>query len=67
MHANARLNKFPDGLVVIILVFGVLATVLAFGELAKFSWTKQGSFDKMMKAVRSGKASNWNTHASFGN
>ena len=36
-YANARLDKFLDGLVVIVLVFGVLATVLAFEVLAKFA------------------------------
>ena len=52
---------------VIVLVFVVLVIALAFGVLAKFAWTTRGSSDKTMKAVRSGKASNWNTPASFGN
>ena len=63
----ARLDKFLDALVVIVLVFVVLVISLAFGVLAKFPWRTRGSSDKTMKAVRSGKASNWNTQASFGN
>ena len=66
-HVNARLDKFLDALVVIVLVFVVLVIALAFGVLAKFAWTTRGSSDKTMKAVRSGKASYWNTPASFGN
>ena len=36
-HANARLDKVLDGLVVNVLAFGVLSMVLAFGILAKFA------------------------------
>ena len=36
-HANARLHKFLDGLVVIVLVFGVLAIEIEFVVLAKFA------------------------------
>ena len=67
MHANALLDKFLDGFVVIVLVFGVLPIGVAFGVLAKLAWTTRGSSDKTMKAVRSRKASNWNTSASFRN
>ena len=35
-YANARLDKFLDALIVVVLVFGVLAIALAFGVLAKF-------------------------------
>ena len=59
MHANTRLDKVLDSLVVIVLVFGVPAMVLSFGVLAKSSWTTRSSSDKMMKAMRSGKASDW--------
>ena len=36
-HVNEHVDKFLDGLVVTILVFGVLAIVLAFGLLSKFT------------------------------
>ena len=36
-HANARLDKFLDGLVVIVLVFGVPAIEIEFVVLAKFA------------------------------
>ena len=36
-HVNARLDKFLDALVVIVLVFVVLVIALAFGVLAKFA------------------------------
>ena len=65
-NTNARLDKFLVALVVIVLAFVVLVIALVFGVLAKFAWTTRGSTDKMIKAVRSGKASNWNTPASFG-
>ena len=57
-QANARLDKFLDVLVVIVLVFGMLAIELAFEVLAKFASIIRGSSDETMKAVRSGKASN---------
>ena len=37
MHANALLDKFLDGFVVIVLVFGVLPIGVAFGVLAKLA------------------------------
>ena len=56
-QVNVQLDKFTDGLVI----------VLAFGVLAKFLWAARGSSDKMMNTVRSGKISNLNTPATFGN
>ena len=56
-QVNVQLDKFTDGLVI----------VLAFGVLAKFLWAARGSSDKTMNTVRSGKTSNLNTSATFGN
>ena len=36
-QVNEHLDKFLDGFVVTILAFGVLAIVLAFGLLSKFT------------------------------